>query len=112
MPEDRYYPTITDLVTDTSGYKAHYFERLMPLNFLASKNEYFGVTKEMITKKISSVNISNQNHVYKYSNFDYGVLGFEPKSGTAVVILSNLSPNNRIPATVLGVKYLEEISSE
>lgn len=33
-------------------------------------------------------------------------LGFRPGSGTAVVILSNLSPSCRIPATVMGVKLL------
>lgn len=36
-------------------------------------------------------------------------LGFHPQSQTAVVILSNLSPSYRIPATVLGVKLLEEL---
>lgn len=37
-------------------------------------------------------------------------LGLKPESGDAVVILSNLSPDYRIPATVLGVKLLSEIS--
>ena len=37
-------------------------------------------------------------------------LGFSPETGTAVVILSNLSPNDRIPATVLGIKLLQELS--
>jgi CubicO group peptidase (beta-lactamase class C family) len=36
-------------------------------------------------------------------------LGFDPESGTAVVVLSNLSPDYRIPATVLGVKALNEV---
>lgn len=36
-------------------------------------------------------------------------LGFNPENKTAVVILSNLSPNDRIPATVLGVKKLLEL---
>ena len=37
-------------------------------------------------------------------------IGICPESETAVVILFNLSPNNRIPATVLGVKLLQEVS--
>ncbi len=37
-------------------------------------------------------------------------LGICPESKTAVVILSNLSPNDRIPATVLGIKLLQELS--
>ena len=36
-------------------------------------------------------------------------LGVHPETGTAVVILSNLSPNDRIPATVLGIKLLAEL---
>jgi len=36
-------------------------------------------------------------------------LGFCPDSGSAVVVLSNLSPNYRIPATVLGIKKLLEL---
>ena len=36
-------------------------------------------------------------------------LGFDSKTGVAVVILSNLSPNSRIPATVLGIKLMEEL---
>ena len=37
-------------------------------------------------------------------------LGFNPETKTAVVILSNLSPNDRIPATVLGIKLLQELN--
>ena len=36
-------------------------------------------------------------------------LGFSPENKTAVVILSNLAPNDRIPATVLGIKKLLEL---
>lgn len=36
-------------------------------------------------------------------------LGFNPQTKTAVVVLSNLPPNYKIPATVLGVKLLKEI---
>ena len=36
-------------------------------------------------------------------------MGFNVETQTGVVILSNLSPSYRIPATVLGVKLLKEI---
>ena len=36
-------------------------------------------------------------------------LGFSPENRTAVVILSNLAPSDRIPATVLGIKKLLEL---
>lgn len=37
-------------------------------------------------------------------------LGFCPKTRTAAVVLSNLSPDDRIPATVLGIKRLQELN--
>ncbi len=36
-------------------------------------------------------------------------LAFDPVRQMAVVILSNLSPNSRIPATVLGIKLMKEL---
>lgn len=39
-------------------------------------------------------------------------LGFQSKTGTAVVVLSNLAPNVRIPATVLGVRLLLELNHD
>jgi len=36
--------------------------------------------------------------------------GFSPETETAVVILSNLSPSDHIPATVLGIKLLQELN--
>jgi len=38
-------------------------------------------------------------------------MGFHPETGTAVVVLSNLAPNDRIPATVLGTKLLHSLIS-
>ncbi len=39
-------------------------------------------------------------------------LGFCPRTQTAVVVLSNLSPNYKIPATVVGIKLLEEMQEK
>lgn len=36
-------------------------------------------------------------------------LGFRPETGTAVIVLSNLAPGYRIPATVMGIKLLAEL---
>lgn len=36
-------------------------------------------------------------------------LGFDRESGVAVIVLSNLAPSYRIPATVLGVKLINEL---
>jgi CubicO group peptidase (beta-lactamase class C family) len=45
------------------------------------------------------------------SNFSC-YMGFDPVRQIAVVILTNLAPDYRIPATVLGAKLLEEMQSE
>ena len=39
-------------------------------------------------------------------------LGFIPEKGIAVVVLSNLAPGRRIPATVLGAKLLTELAGD
>jgi CubicO group peptidase (beta-lactamase class C family) len=39
-------------------------------------------------------------------------IGFDLSNQTAVVILSNLSPNFRIPATVMGIKLLVDLNAE
>lgn len=58
--------------------------------------------------------IDNENNLVWHngatSNYN-SYLGFNLSTGTAVVILSNLSPNEKIPATVLGVKLLKELDS-
>lgn len=56
--------------------------------------------------------IDNENGIVWHNGGtgDYNsYLGFKPESGDAVIILSNLSPNYRIPATVLGTKLLSEM---
>lgn len=39
-------------------------------------------------------------------------IGFDPKNQTAVVVLSNLPPRERIPATILGLKLLNELRDQ
>ena len=56
--------------------------------------------------------IDNENGIVWHNGAtgDYNsYLGFNIETGTAVVVLSNLSPNYRIPATILGVKLLVEL---
>ena len=56
--------------------------------------------------------IDNENGIVWHNGGtgDYNCyLGFKPESGEAVIILANLSPNYRIPATVLGTKLLSEM---
>lgn len=57
--------------------------------------------------------IDNENGIIWHNGGtgDYNsYLGFKPESGEAVIVLSILSPNYRIPAMVLGTKLLSELS--
>ncbi len=56
--------------------------------------------------------IDNQNKVIWHngatSNFN-SYIGFDKENQVAVVILSNLSPNYRVPATVMGIELLTSL---
>lgn len=55
--------------------------------------------------------LDKENNIFWHNggtgNFN-SYLGFDPTTNTAVVVLSNLSPREGIPATVLGVKLMNE----
>ena len=57
--------------------------------------------------------IDNENEIIWHNGGtgDYNsYLGFNAETGTAVVVLSNLPPSYRIPATILGIKLLNELN--
>ena len=59
--------------------------------------------------------IDKQNNIIWHNGGtdDYNCyLGFDPQNKIAVVILSNLAPGYRIPATVMGIKLLTDIQKE
>ncbi len=76
LPADNDYPTITELLTHTSGYRGYYFESPMIANYLKGRNDYYDITKEMVLKKAGSLNMNKENYDFSYSNFGYAVLGF------------------------------------
>lgn len=75
LPEGNEYPTIQELLTHTSGYKAYYFESPMITNFLQGKNDFYGITKEMILRKAGNLSMAKENYGFVYSNYGYAVLG-------------------------------------
>ncbi|NLJ64253.1 MAG: beta-lactamase family protein [Christensenellaceae bacterium] len=75
LPKNKQYPTIKELLTHTSGYKGYYFESPMIMNFLKGRNDYYGITKDMALKRVSSLNMDKPSYGFKYSNFGYAVLG-------------------------------------
>lgn len=75
LPYGKKYPTIKELLTHTSGYKGYYFENPMISNFFKGRNDFYGITKEMVLHKASGLNMDKENYSFTYSNYGYAVLG-------------------------------------
>lgn len=56
LPISKEYPTIRELLTHTSGYKGYYFESPMIGNFFKGRNDFFGISKEMVQDKAGELN--------------------------------------------------------
>ena len=66
LPEGKSYPTITELLTHTSGYSAYYFSTPMIGNFFAGRNSFNGISRDMVlTKSVpsSSLLLNSQQHL-------------------------------------------------
>ncbi len=75
LPNGNKYPTIKELLTHTSGYKGYYFESPMISNFFMGRNDFCGITKEMVLDKTSNLNMDRKSYSFTYSNYGYAVLG-------------------------------------
>lgn len=84
LPEGNEYPTVAELLTHTSGYKGEYFAQPMVSNFIHDRNDFYGITKEMIIRKASEISLPDE-YEFNYSNYGYAVLG---------VILENVYGSN------------------
>lgn len=75
LSDDNEYPTIKELLTHTSGYKSYYFESPMVSNFLKGRNDFYGITREMVLQKACNLNMNKDNYNFIYSNYGYAILG-------------------------------------
>lgn len=75
LPDGNEYPTIRELLTHTSGYKAYYFESPMITNRFSRRNDFYGVTKEMVLGKAGNLSMDDESYGFVYSNYGYAVLG-------------------------------------
>jgi CubicO group peptidase (beta-lactamase class C family) len=77
LSSNRYYPTIERLLTHTSGYEGYYFESEMIATRYAQKttNDFYGISREKILKRIQKVKLKDKDYEFKYSNFGISVLG-------------------------------------
>ncbi len=75
LPKKDHYPTIRSLVTHTSGYKSYYFETPMISNFFSGVNDFNGITREMLIKRLGKIDLGDRDYPFKYSNFGTATLG-------------------------------------
>ncbi|NLV22448.1 MAG: serine hydrolase [Syntrophomonadaceae bacterium] len=75
LPDGNNYPTIRQLLTHTSGYKAYYFESPMIGNFFSRRNDFCGISDNTIINKLSKLSIDDSTYPFRYSNFGFAVLG-------------------------------------
>lgn len=62
LSEGKSYPTVKELLTHTSGYRAYYFETPMIGNFFAGRNSFCGISRDMVLEKVKSHDMSLGNY--------------------------------------------------
>lgn len=98
-----------ELQIKEKGYLKRCHESLMKINASPKSYEAMGIRMDEIAMGWI---IDTDNNIIWHNGGtdDYNCyMGFNVETQTGVVILSNLPPSYRIPATVLGVKLLKEI---
>lgn len=108
--------TITDMLAyaqlqlSAEGLFASSHQSLAMINASTASHKKMGIFMDEIGMGWI---IDDQNGIVWHNGGtdDYNCyLGFNPEAGIAVVILSNLAPNKKIPATVLGPKLMTELN--
>lgn len=91
LPQGNAYPTIRALLTHTSGYRGFYFEKPMIANFFKGRNDFYGVTDEMLLASISKLSMDQAQYDFNYSNYGFAVLGLvlEAVHGEEYTVLLN-----------------------
>lgn len=90
-------------------YLAMSHDALAEINISPGVNEAMGIHLDSVG--VSWI-IDDENNIIWHNggtdNYN-SYIGFSPESGTAVVVLSNLPPDVRIPATVMGIELLTSL---
>lgn len=91
LTKDKPYPTIRQLLTHTSGYKAFYYEWPMIGNVFAGRGIFSGITGEMLLRRAAGLNMTDEPQPFCYSNFGVSLLGLvlEKVYGEKYTVLAN-----------------------
>ena len=64
LPEGNAYPTVEELLTHTSGYKGYYFEKPMISNFFSGRNDFYGITDDMVLGRLGKLSVPKENYKF------------------------------------------------
>lgn len=81
LPEAGEYPTIKELLTHTSGYKGYYFQSSMISNFLKGRNDFYGITKEMVLEAVYHTDYAALVNGFAQNELELTETGISGKSG-------------------------------
>ena len=124
MPEDAYMPAgaIVSNIEDMLVYAQHQLDGdgVFGLAHDVLKEVYATPESyEMLDMRVDAMGMAwiiDNEHGFIWHNGATGAynsyLGFCPETQTAVVVLSDLSPGYKIPATVIGIKLLMEMQHD
>lgn len=77
LPDGKVYPTITSLLTHTSGLDGEYFEwSMLPYLIHPERNPFRGITGETVLQEYQRTKLKNgQEYGFEYSNYGFALLG-------------------------------------
>lgn len=75
LPAGAHRPTIRQLVTHAAGYRSHYLEPQMLANFFRRRNEFCGIGREQLQKRLGAIRLKERDYGFRYSNFGIAVVG-------------------------------------
>ena len=120
-PGDAYLPAgaVVSNIQDMAGYASRQLEAAFPFRECHEKQLQVDAAPkqwQLMDIHADAMGLSwvlDETNGFIWHNGGTGnynsYLGFCPETETAVVVLSNLKPNERISATVIGVKLLKEL---
>ena len=73
--ENRYYPTIEEIITHTSGLKPYYLSFQKIKNYFVGGNDFYNISKEQLLKELNKTKLENKDYNFNYSNFGISTLG-------------------------------------
>lgn len=73
--ENRYYPTIRQIITHTAGFKPYYLSFQKIKNYFVGGNDFYNISKDQLLEELNKTKLENKDYNFNYSNFGISTLG-------------------------------------